>query len=37
MKDALLDNGVKIRVSQLVEIGDRVRLDPETLEFKERV
>jgi elongation factor P len=36
-KDALLDNGIKIRVSQLTQTGDRVRLDPETLEFKERV
>jgi elongation factor P len=36
-KDAVLDNGVKVRVSLLTAVGDRVRLDPETLEFKERV
>jgi elongation factor P len=36
-KDALLDNGVKIKVGLLVANGDRVRLDPETLEYKERV
>ena len=35
-KDALLDNGVRIKVSQIVAPGDKVRLDPETLEFKER-
>lgn len=37
LKDALLENGVKIRVGMLVSNGDRVRLDPETLEYKERV
>ena len=37
MKDAVLENGVKIRVGLLVSNGDRVRLDPETLEYKERV
>lgn len=37
LKDALLDNGVKIRVGMIVQNGDRVRLDPETLEYKERV
>jgi elongation factor P len=36
-KDAMLDNGVKVRVSLLTAVGDKVRLDPETLEFKERV
>jgi elongation factor P len=36
-KDAVLDNGVKMRVSLLTSVGDQVRLDPETLEFKERV
>lgn len=37
LKDAVLDNGVKIRVGLLVSVGDSVRLDPETLEYKERV
>jgi elongation factor P len=37
LKDAVLDNGVKIRVGLLVSNGDRVRLDPESLEYKERV
>lgn len=36
-KDAVLENGVKVRVSLLTSIGDKVRLDSETLEFKERV
>ncbi len=37
LKDAVLENGVKIKVNLLTDIGDKVRLDPETLEFKERV
>jgi len=36
-KDALLSNGIKVRVSQLCETGDRIRLDAETLEFRERL
>ena len=36
-KDAMLDNGIKVRVSQLVQNGDKVRLDAETLEFRERI
>jgi translation elongation factor P/translation initiation factor 5A len=36
LKDAVLDNGIKVRVGLNVGVGDRVRLDPETLEFKER-
>jgi elongation factor P len=36
-KDAVLDNGIKIKVGMLVNNGDRVRVDPETLEYKERV
>lgn len=36
-KDAVLANGVKVKVGQLVQIGDRVRLDADTLEFRERV
>ncbi len=37
LKDAVLTNGVKVRVGLLTDVGDKVRLDPETLEFKERV
>lgn len=37
LKDAMLDNGIKVRVGLLVGPGDRVRIDPETEEFKERV
>ena len=36
-KDAMLDNGVKIRVGMIVAVGDKVRVDPESLEYKERV
>jgi translation elongation factor P/translation initiation factor 5A len=36
-KDAILENGVKVRVSQLVASGERVRVDPATLEFRERI
>jgi translation elongation factor P/translation initiation factor 5A len=37
LKDAMLENGIKVRVSLLTAVGDRVRIDPETMEFKERV
>ena len=37
LKDAVLTNGIKVKVGQIVNVGDRVRLDSETLEFKERV
>lgn len=36
-KDAVLTNGVKVRVSLLTAVGDKVRLDSETHEFKERL
>ena len=36
-KDAVLTNGTKIKVGQLVQVGDRVRIDADTLEFRERV
>jgi len=36
LKDAVLDNGVKVRVGLIIDRGDKVRIDPETLEFKER-
>jgi elongation factor P len=36
MKEATLENGVVVKVSPLVAPGDRIRIDPQTLEFKER-
>jgi translation elongation factor P/translation initiation factor 5A len=36
-KDAVLENGVRLKVANLVSAGDRVRVDPFTLEFRERV
>jgi translation elongation factor P/translation initiation factor 5A len=37
LKDALLVNGIKVRVANLVAAGEKVRLDPVTLEFRERI
>ena len=37
MKDALLDNGIKVKVATNVNPGDQVVIDSETMEFKERV
>ncbi len=37
LKEAVLENGLKVKVSLLTDVGDKVRLDAETLEFKERV
>jgi len=37
LKDALLVNGIKVRVANLVATGEKVRLDPVTLEFRERI
>jgi elongation factor P len=37
LKDATLDNGLKVRVGTNVSPGDRVELDSETMEFRERV
>ena len=36
-KEAVLENGVKVKVGMLSEVGDQVRIDTETLEFKERI
>ena len=36
-KDAVLTNGIKVKVGSNVAVGDKVRLDSETLEYKERV
>jgi elongation factor P len=37
LKEAVLENGVRVKVGQLVQPGDRIRIDSETLEFKERL
>ena len=37
LKDALLVNGIKVRVANLVASGEKVRIDPVTLEFRERI
>jgi elongation factor P len=37
LKDAVLENGMKVRVNNLVASGDRVRVDTATGEFRERV
>ena len=37
LKDAVLDNGMTVKVGMVINIGDRVRINPETLEYKERV
>ncbi len=36
-KEATLENGVKVKVNLLCDVGDKVRVETETLEFKERV
>jgi elongation factor P len=36
LKDAVLDNGIKVRVGAGIAVGDRVRIDSETMEYKER-
>ncbi len=35
-KDALLENGMKVKVGPLCDVGDKVRVETETLEFRER-
>ena len=37
LKDATLDNGLKVKVGTMVSPGEKVELDSETLEFRERV
>ncbi|MFN0242607.1 MAG: hypothetical protein ACKVWV_06910 [Planctomycetota bacterium] len=37
LKDAVLENGVRCKVGMLVNVGDKIRIDPESLEYKERV
>jgi len=36
-KEATLANGMKVKVNLLCDVGDKVRIDTETLEFKERI
>jgi elongation factor P len=36
-KDATLTNGMKLKVSNLVNVGDKVRINAESMEFRERV
>ena len=36
LKDAVLENGIQVKVSVMCSVGDRVRIDSETLEFRER-
>jgi hypothetical protein len=37
LKDAMLVNGIKVRVANLVANGEKVRIDPVTLEYRERI
>jgi elongation factor P len=37
LKDAVLDNGMSVKVGMVINIGDRVRINTETGEYKERV
>jgi elongation factor P len=37
LKDAVLENGIQVKVGMNVNVGDRVRIDSETMEYKERV
>ena len=36
-KEAVLENGVTVKVNLLCDVGEKVRIDTETLEFRERV
>lgn len=36
LKEAVLENGITIRVPTMIASGERIRVDPETLEFRER-
>lgn len=37
LKDAVLDNGLTVKVGMVINIGDKVRVDTATMEYKERV
>ncbi len=36
-KDAILDNGIQVKVGSNVSVGDRVRFDSESMEYKDRI
>jgi elongation factor P len=37
LKEAILDNGLTVKVGMVINVGDRVRINTETMEYKERV
>jgi len=37
LKEAILENGIKVRVANLVDAGEQIRVDPVTLEYRERL
>jgi elongation factor P len=37
LKDAVLENGIAVKVGMNVNVGDKVRIDSETMEYKDRV
>lgn len=37
LKDAVLDNGIEVKVGVMVNVGDKVRIDTESMEYRERV
>ena len=37
LKDAMLDNGLQLKVGVMLDVGDKAEFDSETLEFRERV
>ena len=37
LKDAVLDNGLTVKVGMVINTGDKVRIDTGTMEYKERV
>lgn len=36
-KDAKLANGIEVKVGVMVDIGDKVRIDTDTMEYRERI
>lgn len=36
-KEAVLSNGMKVKIGVMVNVGDKVRIDTETMEYRERV
>jgi elongation factor P len=37
LKDAVLDNGMSVKIGVMVNVGDKVRIDTETMEYRERI